>query len=250
MPLIGLSVKNVEICVGTTFEEGSHPLLDEALAMSDNNNDGNGNLGILLYPSEHAIPLQTYLETFATTTIASASSKDETTAEETRSSNILVVVDGTWAQTQTMVQNSKDTLRRLPSVMFDDQTNSLFDSLRQEPAEHCTSTLEAVARAIRLVGRASEERAAAVRAAIALEESLEAMVDGQLRFANDDEVAKPRYYRRNETTEVVVVSKRQKGRTRKPVSKKLQAGLSLPRTKTREELEFDRIRFVYIAHMG
>ncbi len=233
VPLIGLSLKNVAICVGTTFGKGSHPLLDEALAMDQDNG-----LAVLLYPSDRAVPLQDYLQE-----IESNQATLQQTPNATSSNTILVVVDGTWAQTQTMVQNSPTLLHELPSVMFDDKTHSLFDSLRQEPAEHCTSTLEAVARAIRLFGTPSGELAAD-----ALQSSLRAMVDGQLRFANDQELAKPRYYRKEETPPVV--SKRQAGRTRKLVSKKLQASVSLPKAKTAEEIELDRIRFVYIAHMG
>jgi len=166
--------------------------------------------------------------------------------------------------------------------MFDDDTDSLFDSLRQEPAKHCTSTLEAVSRAIRLLGAfppldsrsrsksssssssSSSETTSCVGAADALERSLKAMVDGQLKFALDQKIAKPRYFRKNEPTgkeygdepnnigknNNSVVSKREAKRTRKMVSRSLRAGLALPQPKTKEELESERIRFVYVAHLG
>jgi len=265
VPLIGLSIQNVEICVGTKFEEGSHPLLDEALGMAhskgNNDTDSNNSHGhaLLLYPSEGALPLQTYIETVMNTSnepTPTKPTKNQTTStnssDETKMSNdILVVVDGTWAQTQSMVQNSDVMLRKLPRVMFDEKTNSLFDSLRQEPAPHCTSTLEAISRSIRLLGSSTNNNnhIKSTRGADALDQSLKAMVDGQLRFALDEDNARPRYYRKNDD-ENKIVSKREAGRTRKMVSRKLQTDLILPRAKTKEEIEFDRIRFVYIAHMG
>jgi hypothetical protein len=163
--------------------------------------------------------------------------------------------------------------------MFDDDTDSLFDSLRQEPAKHCTSTLEAVSRAIRLLGavplvsnsRSTSESGSSssettyARAADALERSLKAMVDGQLNFALDQKTAKPRYCRKNEHTgkeyddettanndeqSNTTVSKREAKRTRRMVSRSLRAGLTLSQPKTKEELEFERIRFVFVAHLG
>ena len=84
-----------------------------------------------------------------------------------------------------------------------------------------------------------------------MERSLKAMVDGQLRYANDNEVARPRFYRKSsDETEEKPVSKRAAGRTRKLVAKRIKDGLSLPKAKTKAEIELDRIRFVYIAHMG
>jgi len=159
-----------------------------------------------------------------------------------------VVVDGTWAQTQSMVQNSYQTLWKLPNVLFDEATDSVFDALRQEPVEHCTSTLEAVSRALRLLGTSSNsnQKDRINAATNALEDSLRAMVDGQLRFALDRKVAKPRYARRVNATD----SKREARRSRKAVSRRRRAELRLPEPKTQEELEQERIRFVYVAHMG
>jgi len=284
VPLIGLSIQNVAICVGTRFEHGSHPLLDQAVAMAaenENNNDNNnkdeneidqtnhggGSIGhaLLLYPSDRAMPLQTYLEQ---TEHGNENSSGSFSCS--CSNNILVVLDGTWAQTQSMVQNSHPLLGNLPSVMFDDETNSLFDSLRQEPAPHCTSTLEAIARAIRLLGSGNcndngndNGNNAAGRAADALEQSLRAMVAGQLHFALDKDSARPRYCRKDISDESETQTQTQtqalpnrsgsvKGtkRARKLVSRRRSAELRLAPTKTKEEIELDRIRFVYIAHMG
>eukprot|EP00536_Pseudo-nitzschia_multiseries_P008312 jgi/Psemu1/20165/gm1.20165_g len=307
VPLIGLSIHHVEICVGTKFERGSHPLLDEALIMAErdrtsshshshshsNKDDGDDGSGraLLLYPSERAMPLQTYLEETETVTKTksahtgdartNANANATVTTTTTTTNNILVVLDGTWAQTQSMVQNSYSLLRNLPFVMFDDETDSLFDSLRQEPAPHCTSTLEAIARAIRLLGSSSNnndsnDNSNARKGADFLEQSLRAMVDGQLRFAMDKNTARPRYCRKdgnsdtngkndksddnddnNNNNEATTSGSNKRGRTkraqkrnRKIVSKRRSADLRLPTAKTEEEIELDRIRFVYIAHMG
>lgn len=225
--------------------------MDEALAMASSGKPESH--ALLLYPSEEAVPLQSYLESSSLNSISkhesSVSTKLENGSLPSNNNHVLVVVDGTWAQTQSMMQNSYTTLRELPFVMFDETTNSLFDSLRQEPAPHCTSTLEAISRAIRLMGSFSNHKINSIKAADLLETSLQAMVDGQLMFALDGTAAKPRYYRKNKEDEQLI-SKRAQGRPRKLVSRRRTAELSLPKVKTKEEIEMDRIRFIYVAHMG
>jgi len=252
VPLIGLSIQNVAICVGTFFDETSHPLLTEALARNNGNGINTKRHALLLYPSKGALPLTTYLEQSRQLNdkaipVSSRSSFNNNSNNNNNSHNILVVLDGTWTQTQSIVKNSNQTFQKLPQVMFDDATDSIFDLLRKEPAEHCTSTLEAVSRALRLLGGSKE----VIRATDSLENSLRAMVNGQLRFALNHETARPRYFRRKQDdVKLPIEGTLARRRVRKMVSRRRNAELSRFRPKTTEELELERIRFVYIAHMG
>jgi len=271
-------VRDVVVCVGTEFREGSHPLLDEALA---GNVDGGDGHALLLYPSDRAVPLRTYLGTAAAG--GDESSKegagddgrrrngatgdidiDDCNGNGKGKGNILVVVDGTWAQTQSMVRRSRVTLDGLPNVMFDEETDSLFDSLRREPARHCTSTLEAVSRAIRMLPSPTNSgggNGAGEKAADALERSLAAMVEGQLGFALDRDRSRPRYARSGRGGNDAPGSERggagaggshrsRSGGARKAISRRLRTSLGIPRAKTAEEVEAERVRFVYVAHLG
>ncbi len=86
----------------------------------------------------------------------------------------LVVVDGTWWQAQKLLKLNP-LLQKLPHYSLSPSAPSRY-RIRREPAEHCVSTIEAVARALaELEGGAGEvERVLA---------PFDAMVEHQLEFA-------------------------------------------------------------------
>jgi hypothetical protein len=254
-------LENVEVCVGTAFgceEDGGcgdgrdsrlscPPALREAL-------DRPHEEVALLYPGETARPLRQREDLWQN--VPTAEGKP---THGGRSSNLtLLVLDGTWAQTQTMYQQSP-ALQRLPRYMFADEADSLFDPIRQEPAGHCTSTLEAVARALRILGGGSGKGAcnddgdddggtddgaeAGIAAADALENSLRAMVEGQMRYAGDASRSRPRTKNGGDDDRV-------SGAKGRKVRRRRRAQLSLPRPLSEEEREAGRIRFIYVAHLG
>ena len=196
---------------------------------------------MLLYPGDAAMPL-TGASTVGGNLIDGG--------RRTRNNITLIVLDGTWAQTQSMYQQSP-ALHNLPTYMFDDDTASLFDPMRQEPAGHCTSTLEAISRALRIIGGSSGVSSgkgddgddnAAIVAADALEDSLRAMVAGQMQYANDASRARPRTKNMGDdnsgnTTREQTVAQGRKIRRRR------RAQLSLSQPLTEEEMEARRIRF-------
>ena len=248
VPLIGLCLDDVTICVGTRFgcdddnKEQKLASCPEALREVLNKP---GEDVILLYPGETALPLH---EREVALEGEMASSENALKDEKVT----LVVIDGTWAQTQVIFQQSP-CLQRLPQYMFTEDTESLFDPIRQEPASHCTSTLEAVSRALRIVGgnssnkegdKGNDDKAVAVAAADALENSLRAMVKGQMQYAKDATKSRPRTKNNNRDDDAAVASKGRK------VRKRRQAQLSLPKPMTEEEIEASRIRFIYVAHLG
>lgn len=62
---------------------------------------------------------------------------------------IVFVIDGTWTQARRMLSLSSN-LRALPRVCFTPTTPSQF-WVRQQPAEHCYSTIEAIDAFLELV---------------------------------------------------------------------------------------------------
>ena len=252
VPLIGLCLDDVTICVGTRFgcgddnEGKGHASCPEALREVLNKP---GEDVILLYPGETALPLNEREVAPA----GKASSRDNDSLSHEKVT--LMVIDGTWAQTQSIYQQSP-CLQRLPQYMFTEDTESLFDPIRQEPASHCTSSLEAISRALRIVGGRNKEddngsgdKAIAVAAAaVALEDSLRAMVKGQMQYANDASKSRPRTKNNNSNNnrngDTAATGKGRK------IRKRRQAQLSLPRPMTEEEVEASRIRFIYVAHLG
>ena len=263
VPLIGLCLEEVSVCVGTRFgcdeEDDDGSECPEALREVWNNQHKAGESVMLLYPGETAQPLheRNVLLDGQLTSSAKASLPNQT--NQTQKKITLIVLDGTWAQTQAMYQQSP-CLHQLPRYMFADDTDSLFDPIRHEPAKHCTSTLEAVSRALRILGSGNENGgngdAAGVlaEAANALEHSLRAMVKGQMEYANDASKSRPRTKNNNNNNNnnsngnrdgnAVIANK---GRR---VRKRRQAQLSLPKPMTEEEIEAARIRFIYVAHLG
>ena len=251
MPLIGLCLDDVTICVGTRFgcdddnEEQGHASCPEALREVLNKP---GEDVILLYPGETALPLHER-EVALDGKMSSGESVPLSNKKIT-----LVVIDGTWAQTQNIFQQSP-CLQRLPQYMFTEDTESLFDPIRQEPASHCTSTLEAVSRALRIVGGSSKkgdngltgDKSISVEAADALEDSLKAMVKGQMQYANDASKCRPRTKNNSNNDRDGDATFASKGRK---VRKRRQAQLSLPKPMTEEEIEASHIRFIYVAHLG
>ena len=253
MPLIGLCLDDVTICVGTRFgcdnddEQQGNSSCPEALREVLNKPEEDA---ILLYPGDTALPL--HEREVALDDKVSSGEKDLLSNKKIT----LVAIDGTWAQTQVIFQQSP-CLQRLPQYMFTEDTESLFDPIRQEPASHCTSTLEAVSRALRIVGanssnkegdKENDDKAVAVAAADALENSLRAMVKGQMQYAKDATKSRPRTKNttnnNNRDDEAAVASKGRK------VRKRRQAQLSLPKPMTEEEIEASRIKFIYVAHLG
>ena len=94
----------------------------------------------------------------------------------TLSSQILILIDGTWRQAHHILRHSPQLLAHAIQVSLTAPKSSLIEPLRREPAEHCISTAEACAAALRQIEGAEGERAAEH-----LEGALAAMVAEQLR---------------------------------------------------------------------
>ena len=243
VPLVRLCLGGVTVCVGTAFDcgDGENKSSPQALREVLDRQEEEG--AMLLYPGDAALPL----------TAASIGEVRPTKTDDGRSTSpnniTLIVLDGTWAQTQSMYQQSP-VLHRLPTYMFADDRTSLFDPIRQEPAGHCTSTLEAISRSLRIIaGDNDDDDNAAIVAADALEGSLRAMVEGQMRYANDASKSRPRTKNMGDDDNVNVARGQPVAQGRK-IRRRRQEQLSLSKPLSEEEIEARRIRFIYVAHLG
>ena len=96
----------------------------------------------------------------------------------------LVVVDGTWWQARKLLKRNA-TLAALPQVRFTPRAPSNY-RIRREPAEHCVSTVEALAQVLGALEGDPERFATLLR-------PFEAMVDTQLHYARTVRGARRRH---------------------------------------------------------
>ncbi len=141
-----LALPNSEFHVGIEFE--GDPRVD-ALAQQPGT--------FLLFPSDEARPIEELADGELKT---------------------LVVVDGTWPLAKKLIRVNP-TLQRLPRVSFQPERPGNY-RIRREPAEHCLSTIEAVAEVVGRLEGEPERLRQMLRA-------FDAMVDGQIDFAANRE---------------------------------------------------------------
>ena len=103
--------------------------------------------------------------------------------------------------------------------------------------------------ALLLLGDNDDDDNAAIVAADALEGSLRAMVEGQMRYANDASKSRPRTKNMGDDDNVNVARGQPVAQGRK-IRRRRQAQLSLSKPLSEEEIEARRIRFIYVAHLG
>ena len=197
VPLIPLCVDQVRILKGQCFtseidflqesiSEGYEPLLlfpgpgatalDVSTAECIANEDGGGAEGL---EQQRRAPEQ---QRRASQSIVASERK-----------KLLVLIDGTWTQARHMHRWSPSLAAACKQVMFESDAASIIDALRREPEKHCTSTLEAFARALRLV----EPTERAEQAASYMEGALSAVVQKQLSMVGS---SAPRFVDRKKRT--------------------------------------------------
>lgn len=168
VPLMSLVLENVHIKVGYNFAVDDIPLVRYFIK--------NGRQPLLLFPSDRARSLETSVD-FSNHELAGTR-----TSPLSNDDNLLILLDGTWAEAKRMATQSPELLSACQHVAFSSSRRSLYDPVRKEPEEHCLSTLEAAAEAIELLEGAKEE-------ANSLRCILQAMVDNKLemeRSRNDE----------------------------------------------------------------
>ncbi|KAL3924888.1 MAG: hypothetical protein SGILL_000768 [Bacillariaceae sp.] len=172
VPLIGLVLEDATIKVGYEFNKES--FLD-SLGIPKAQDDGSSNRKpkpLLLFPGKNAVDLDEYLHSRQE---VSRTLDEKPTQTQTPPRNLLVLIDGTWAEAKRMARNSPNLLERCQMVQFpfeeeegDTDTDSsdmrqivqhqsVYNQVRREPEAHTISTLEAVAKALDIVEPPSAE---------------------------------------------------------------------------------------------
>ncbi len=90
---------------------------------------------------------------------------------------LLILIDGTWAEARRMIMQSPDLMDQCQQVEFTSENESMYNVIRKEPEKHCLSTLEACARALVLLEPTSKQ---ATEAKTTLEESMRYMIEKRL----------------------------------------------------------------------
>ena len=64
---------------------------------------------------------------------------------------LLIIIDGTWAEAKRMIKESPTLVDMCQQVQFTADNESIYDIVRKEPEKHCISTLEACSHALTLL---------------------------------------------------------------------------------------------------
>jgi len=136
---------------------GSSPILDAICSQSDAEKSKCGHV-LFLFPGEEATDLETWISNRA-----QSGMPDHPPQTENENGGILlllIVIDGTWQHAKEMVKASMAFLSSINAFQVclpydrNTQGHSMWNSdliLRKEPFGGCVSTIEAVARSLRIL---------------------------------------------------------------------------------------------------
>ncbi|KAL8493981.1 hypothetical protein ACS0TY_024962 [Phlomoides rotata] len=149
VPLLSKCLLNCEIIVGRKLKHGQSELLDSLHDQASENPNSTLDRAFYLFPGPEALPLVEVNQTY--------SCLDD--AGRDGDGVVLIVFDGTWKHAKEMVIASLPFLSKFAvQVCLDFDTavdgGTIFDSeliLRKEPFGGCMSTMEAVARSVRVL---------------------------------------------------------------------------------------------------
>jgi DTW domain-containing protein YfiP len=152
VPLIPLVLKKCQIRVSYEFEPEKLEIVMETIKK--------GQRPLLLFPGPDALSLDS-----STSTVVPSLQVQETLTEQEISEinngssfnfnkeeeQLLILIDGTWAEARRMVNGSPLLLEKCQQVQFTSDSESIYNAVRKEPEKHCLSTLEACAEALLLL---------------------------------------------------------------------------------------------------
>ncbi|KAH6772835.1 hypothetical protein C2S52_004336 [Perilla frutescens var. hirtella] len=147
VPLLAKCLRNCEIIIGRKLKYGQSKLLDSLHDQACENPTLAVRRAAYLFPGSDALPFGEVHEMY--------SSLDDVVGEGV----VLIVIDGTWKHAKEMVDASLSFLSKFAVQVcldFDAAVDggTIFDSeliLRKEPFAGCMSTMEAVARCLRVL---------------------------------------------------------------------------------------------------
>lgn len=157
VPLLQKCLRNSQVIVGRRLNMGSSPILDAICSQCDAEKSKCCHV-LLLFPGEEATDLETWISNRA-----QSGMPDHPPQNENENGGILlllIVIDGTWQHAKEMVKASLAFLSRVNALQVclphdrNTQGHSIWNSdliLRKEPFGGCVSTMEAVARSLRIL---------------------------------------------------------------------------------------------------
>lgn len=146
VPLLSRCLNNCQILIGRRLRLGSSPLLD-SLYSDSVENPSLPRRSIFLFPGTDSMP------------VTEINQWKSSISESSTKGYVMIVFDGTWKHAKEMVTASLPFISTFAScVCFDYNIEvcggSIYDSellLRKEPFRGCMSTMEAVARALKVL---------------------------------------------------------------------------------------------------
>jgi len=135
-PLVDLVLEKCTVKVGYNFMPDQLDLVQECFA--------EGRKPLLLFPGDDSITLDQEDDEEDDNNQAD----DVTLSQLQQEHQLLILIDGTWAEAKRMLLQSPELVDNCIKVQFQSESDSIYDSLRNEPEKHCLSTLECCARAL------------------------------------------------------------------------------------------------------
>lgn len=159
--LTHLCLPNSEIVMGVAFDDNERvrTLIDDP-----------ANVPVLLYPGKQAVNLS----------VTGAEGLEALRSQLATRRMVVFILDATWALGRKMLKLSPG-LQRLPRIMFTPQEPSRY-VIKQQPAEGCLSTLEAVHQLLRALEQSGLDAYPAPTQLLALFDRMQAY---QMRCATD-----------------------------------------------------------------
>ncbi|KAL9270749.1 tRNA-uridine aminocarboxypropyltransferase A-like protein [Drosera capensis] len=170
VPVLAKCLRDCAVVVGRRLRLGDSPVLDALYAEAlDDSGGGLGRRAVFLFPGNGSMP-SIEIDHWQST-LTDANSKGI----------VLIVFDGTWKHAKEMVSASLPFLSKFATCVclsYDVAVagGSIYDSeliLRKEPFGGCMSTLEAVARALRVLepagGEIEEKLVSVLKAMVSLQ---------------------------------------------------------------------------------
>lgn len=165
VPLMPLVLENCTVKVGYNFDPNSLELVKKSL--------DKGKKPLLLFPGPDAISLDDQDKSVERTIFSSTEgSSDE-------GGDILLLIDGTWAEARRIMMQSSILVDACQQVQFSLDYESIYDAVRKEPEKHCISTLEACAESLMLL---EKDKNIALRAKKSLEHAMTHMIEIKKRI--------------------------------------------------------------------
>lgn len=134
VPLMPLVLHHCDVKVGYNFEPESLDLVKKYL--------DEGKKPLLLFPGPDAISLDVEY---------THHNKGVNLQHQHSDGQLLILVDGTWAEARRMLLQSPKLVDVCQQVQFSLENESIYDIVRKEPEKHCISTLEACAESLILL---------------------------------------------------------------------------------------------------